>query len=266
MDLQIAGKTALVTGGSKGIGKAIAKGLAAEGCKVVVCARGEEELLQVKQEIEKNGGTALALSADLTSQDDVDNLISIIEEEYGRLDILVNNAGMTPGFHDFETIEMADWENIFALNVFGTVRVTKAALPLLKQTQNGRIINIGSESGVQPDGFMPEYNATKAAIINLSKSWSKAFAKYGILVNTVSPAFVMTPLLEDALEQEASEQNTTLEEQIEQFLKENRPHIELKRPGNPEEVAAAVTFLASEKASFITGENLRVDGGSVASQ
>ncbi|MFD2210500.1 SDR family NAD(P)-dependent oxidoreductase [Virgibacillus halophilus] len=266
MDLGLTGKIALVTGGSKGIGKAIAKSLASEGCKVAICARGEEDLLKVKEEVEMDGGSVLALSADLTKQEDVDHLISIIEEEFGGLDILVNNAGMTPGFYDFEKINMEDWEEIFALNVFGTVRVTKAALPLLKQRQNGRIINIGSESGVQPDGFMPEYNATKAALINLSKSWSKAFAKYGILVNTVSPAFVMTPLLENSLEQDASREGTTLEEQIQQFLQKNRPHIELKRPGKPEEVAAAVTFLSSEKSSFINGENLRVDGGSVAAQ
>lgn len=266
MELELAGKVALVTGGSKGIGKAIAKNLANEGCKVAICARGEEDLLAVKEEIEQDGGTALALAADLTSQTDVDNLVSIIEEEFGGIDILVNNAGMTPGFFDFEEISMEDWENIFALNVFGTVRVTKAVLPLLKKQENARVINIGSESGVQPDGFMPDYNATKAAIINLSKSWSKAFAKYGILVNSVSPAFVMTPLLEKSLEQDAVKQGTTVEEQIEQFLQNNRPHIELKRPGKPEEIAAAVTFLASAKASFITGTNLRVDGGSVAAQ
>ncbi|SES90663.1 NAD(P)-dependent dehydrogenase, short-chain alcohol dehydrogenase family [Salinibacillus kushneri] len=266
MDLGLANKVALVTGGSKGIGKAIAKALADENVKVAIAARSQEELEQTKHEIEQNGSTALSIVMDITNDDDVKQGITSVINHFGQLDILVNNAGITPGFFDFEDIEIDDWKKIFDINVFGMVRTTKTALPYLKESDAGRIINISSESGVQPDGFMPDYNATKAAIINMTKSWSKAFAKDGILVNTVSPAFILTPLLDQAMKQDADKQGISKEEAIQQFLKENRSHIEVKRPGNPEEVASSVVFLASNQASFINGTNLRVDGGSVASQ
>jgi NAD(P)-dependent dehydrogenase (short-subunit alcohol dehydrogenase family) len=124
---------------------------------------------------------------------------------------------------------------------------------------------MASESGIQPDPEMPHYNTSKAAMINLTKSLSKAYAKDGILVNTISPAFIKTPLVEHMLADQAAIKRITVQQAEEEFLCHNRPHIELGRAGKPEEVAAAVVFLASEAASFITGANLRVDGGSVAS-
>lgn len=266
MNLQLNDKVALVTGGSKGIGKEIAKGLAEEGCHVVICGRGKEDLDKAKREIEKDGGRILTTQADLTKQEDVNQLVSTTIDAHQTIDILVNNAGMTPGFYQFEDIAVDDWEYIFNLNVFGTVRVTKAVLPYMKENEYGRIINIGSESGIQPDAFMPDYNASKAAIINMTKSWSKAFAEDGILVNTISPAFVMTPLLEQSMKQEAEEKGVPFDDAVQQFLQENRPHIEVKRPGKPEEIASAVVYLASTQSSFINGANIRVDGGSVASQ
>jgi len=135
----------------------------------------------------------------------------------------------------------------------------------MKARKSGRIVNISSESAVQPDAMMPHYNASKGALNTLTKSLSKAFAPYGILVNAVSPAFIRTPLVQEMLERMAREQGMTVEAAQAAFLAQNRPHIELKRPGTPEEVANAVVFIASGAASFITGTNLRVDGGSVAS-
>jgi NAD(P)-dependent dehydrogenase (short-subunit alcohol dehydrogenase family) len=135
----------------------------------------------------------------------------------------------------------------------------------MQRQQWGRIVNISSESGTQPDAFMPQYNASKSALNSLTKSLSKAYAKDGILVNTVSPAFIMTPLVGEFMEQRAQAAGTSRAQAEAEFLAQNRPHIELKRPGRSEEVASAVVFLASEQASFITGTNLRVDGGSVAS-
>jgi 3-oxoacyl-[acyl-carrier protein] reductase len=266
VDLGLTNKTALVTGGTKGIGKAIAIALAAEGTNVVICGRGEEALNEAKKEIEQNGGIVLAVQADLSKQEDVDQLISAAIDRFQTIDILVNNAGMVGGFDDFESLEVEDWQELFNVNLFGTVRVTKAVIPYMKKSGFGRIINISSESGVQPDPFMPHYNASKAALINFTKSLSKAYAADGILVNTVSPAFIMTPLLENLLQDNAKKQNIEFEEAIQQFLRENRPHIEVKRPGTVEEVASAVVYLASSQASFINGVNLRVDGGSVASQ
>lgn len=151
------------------------------------------------------------------------------------------------------------------LNLFSAVRITRMVLPFMQKQHWGRILNIASESGIQPDPNMPHYNASKAALINLPKSLSKAYAKDGILVNSVSPAFIKTPLVEQMLADQAKARHITEQAAEEEFLRVNRPHIELRRAGTPEEVAAAVVFLASEAASFITGANLRVDGGSVAS-
>ncbi|MDQ0217415.1 SDR family oxidoreductase [Peribacillus cavernae] len=266
MNLELENKTALVTGGSKGIGKGIAKALAAEGANVVICGRGMEELQEAEKEIKQSGGNVLAVQADLTKQPDVDHLVSAAVDRFKTIDILVNNAGVASGFDDFESLEIEDWEQLFNINVFGTVRVTKAVIPYMKKAESGRIINISSESGVQPDAFMPHYNASKAALINFTKSLSKAYAENGILVNTVSPAFIMTPMLDNMLKQTAEKEGITFDEATQSFLKENRPHIEVKRPGRVEEVASAVVYLASSQASFINGVNLRVDGGSVASQ
>ncbi|PFN99598.1 ketoacyl reductase [Bacillus sp. AFS076308] len=265
MNLELKNKTALVTGSSKGIGKAIAMAFAEEGANVVICARGAEALNEASAEIEKTGGRVLAIQADLTKQADVDHLVASAIDRFKTVDILVNNAGIASGFDDFESLDIDEWQHIFDVNLFGTVRVTKAIIPFMKRTGFGRIINISSESGIQPDAFMPHYNASKAALINFTKSLSKAYAAEGILVNTVSPAFIMTPMLEDLLKDNAKKLNISYDEAIQQFLKENRPHVEVKRPGTVEEVASAVVYLASAKASFINGVNLRVDGGSVAS-
>jgi len=135
----------------------------------------------------------------------------------------------------------------------------------MKQNNWGRIINIASESGIQPDPFMPDYNAAKAALINFTKSLSKAYGFYNILINAVSPAMTNTELMEEILSKEAKAKNTTVENIMTDFLTHVRPNIVLKRPAMPEEIAYVVVFLASEKASFITGANIRVDGGSISS-
>lgn len=265
MNLELKNKTVLVTGGSKGIGKAIAMAFVEEGANVIICGRGEEALNETSAEIEKMGGSVLAVQADLTKQADVDYLISTAVDWYKTIDILVNNAGIASGFDDFESLDIDQWQHLFDVNLFGAVRVTKAVIPYMKNTGLGRIINISSESGIQPDAFMPHYNASKSALINFTKSLSKAYAADGILVNTVSPAFIMTPMLANFLKDNAAKLNISYEEAIQEFLKENRPHVEVKRLGTIEEVASAVVYLASNKASFINGVNLRVDGGSVAS-
>lgn len=265
MKLGLKEKVVLVTGASKGIGKAIAVAFAAEGSRVVLNARNQQELEQAVQEIRQSGGYALALAADVMSASEVQRLAQQTVERFGTVHVLVNNAGGAGGFASFEELSDEDWINIFNLNVLSAVRMTRALLPFMKQQKWGRIINIASESGIQPDPFMPHYNAAKAAVINLTKSLSKAYASDGILVNTVSPAFIKTPLVEHLLAAQAQEQGVTPQKAEQAFLRQNRPHIELGRPGTPEEVASAVVFLASEAASFITGANLRVDGGSVAS-
>ncbi len=265
MNLGLQEKVVLVTGASKGLGKAIAEAFAAEGSRVALTARNQRELEQIVQEIQQRGGQAIALAADLTNANAVNQLVSETIAHFGTVHVLVNNAGSIGRFAAFEELSDDDWANLFNVNLFSAVRITRAVLPAMRKQHWGRIINMASESGIQPDPEMPHYNASKAAMINLTKSLSKAYAKDGILVNTISPAFIKTPLVEHMLADQAAVKRITVQQAEEEFLCHNRPHIELGRAGKPEEVAAAVVFLASEAASFITGANLRVDGGSVAS-
>jgi 3-oxoacyl-[acyl-carrier protein] reductase len=266
MELGLKDKVVLVTGASKGIGKAVAEAFAAEGAKVAIAARGAQELERAARDISQSTGSkVIGIPADSTKADDIIRMTNDVLKRFGTVHVLVNNTGGVGAFAPFEALSDDDWLDVLNLNVLSAVRATRAVLPHMQKQKWGRIINISSESGTQPDAFMPHYNASKAAMNNLTKSLSKAYAKDGILVNTVSPAFIMTPLVSDMLKKIASEQGISEEQVTATFLAVNRPHIELKRPGESEEVAAAVVFLASEKASFITGTNLRVDGGSVAS-
>jgi 3-oxoacyl-[acyl-carrier protein] reductase len=266
MDLGLKGKVVLVTAASQGIGRAIAEAFAAEGSKVAITARNLEKVQKAANEIAKGSGAELiGIVADAMKPEDNVRMVEEVVKRFGTVQVLVNNAGGAGAFAAFQELADNDWLDVLNLNLMSAVRATRAVLPHMQRQKWGRIINISSESGTQPDAFMPHYNASKAALNNFTKGVSKAYGQDGILVNTVSPAFIMTPLLSDLLQKMAKEQGISRPEATAQFLEKNRPHIELKRPGKPEEVAAAVVFLASERASFITGANLRVDGGSVAS-
>ena len=266
MEINLKNKVALVTGGSKGIGRGAAEALSAAGAAVVICARNETELQVAAREITAaTGNNVIPLPADVTDEADVAQLISRVQQEVGDVDILVNNAGGIGQTGAFEDIAEEVYRELYDLNVVSMVRLMKAVLPAMKRKRWGRIINISSENGLQPYPDMIPYDLTKAAIINLSKAVSKTVGEYNILVNTVSPAFITTPLVDGMMQEQAKSKGITKEEAEQAFLHQNRPDIVLQRPGTIEEVGAAIVFLASEQASFITGTNLRVDGGSVAS-
>jgi NAD(P)-dependent dehydrogenase (short-subunit alcohol dehydrogenase family) len=266
MTLSLAGKTALVTGGSKGIGMAAALSLSEARARVAICSRNAEEVKKTAVEIEtKTGHRVVGIVADVSNQADVDRLVQETIDTLGGIDILVNNAGGIGETGIFEDISTEVYTSLYESNVVSMVRLVKAVLPGMKAKRWGRIINLSSENGLQPDPDMTPYNLTKAAIINFSKSLSKSLGGYNIPVNTVSPAFIYTPLVADMLEGIAAGKKISPEEALRQFLSDKRPDIVLKRVGRVEEVGAAIAFLASEQASFITGTNLRVDGGSVAS-
>lgn len=265
MELGLNNKVVLVTGASRGIGRAISEAFAREGAKVAMNARNQDELRRVAAELQATGAVVEPFPSDLSVASSAKEVVDRAAARLGPIQVLVNNVGGIGAFAPFEDLTDEDWLRIFELNVMSAVRATRAVLPYMQKLKWGRIINISSESGTQPDALMPHYNASKASMNNLTKSLSKAYARDGILVNTVSPAFILTPLVEDMLGKMAKQQGISREEARSQMLTQNRPHIELKRPGTSEEVAAAVVFLASERASFITGSNLRVDGGSVAS-
>jgi len=266
MDLGLNDKTALITGASKGIGYGIAESLASEGADIVICARHEDELEEAANNLRRHGSRVLAIPADLIESQDIQKLVDAATDAFEQIDILVNNAGTIGEYGTFADTPMEEWRAVFELNLFAVVELTQKIIPLMQKQGWGRVINVSSENGTQPYPDMIHYSASKGALDNFTKALSKQYANDGILINTISPAFIETPLVEGMIQQMAEEQGVSKEQVIESFLEENRPHIELKRPGTIDEVGAVAAFLASEKASYINGSNYRIDGGSVAAE
>lgn len=264
MDLGLDGRTAIVTGASVGIGEGIADALATEGCDVVICARGEDELDAAAEDLADREGDVVPVTADVTRQEDVDHLVDAARERFGGVDVLVNNAGTLGSESPLHEVTIEEWERVFDVNVTAAARTSKAALPDMREQGWGRIVNVASEAASQPDAFKPHYDASKAALVNLTKNLSKTYGEDGVRVNAVSPATTVTPLVEDLLEERAAENGVTRAEAEQRFLDEERPGIVADRLGLPEDVGGVVAFLASEHAEFVTGANYRVDGGSIS--
>ena len=266
MNIDLTGKVALVTGASQGISEAVARGLHREGAKVALLARTQGPLDALAREL---GDRAFAVAADVLDAASLSAAINAAEERLGPIDIAVNNAGgiiTSDGelFRPFEAVPDADWFGTFELNVMSAVRVSRALAPKMAERGWGRIINISSENGVQPDPVAVEYAAAKGALNAMTKALSKAYGGQGVLVNVVSPAYIDTPVVRSVLSQMPGGDTLAPDQLTQQFLGQFRPNIVVGHAGSPDEVAAAVVFLASNAASFITGTNLRVDGGSVA--
>lgn len=253
MDLGLSGRVAIVTGSSYGIGKAIAECLIEEGAKVVLCARNLDSLQETTAEL---GANALAVQADMTSQGDIQALFDKTVEAFGKLDILVNNAG---GTHLSQLLDLPDddWQQNIDVNLFSVIRCTRLAIPLMRAQSWGRVINLSSIFGKQPGAGMIDYNATKAAVISLTKTLADELAADNVLVNAVCPGPVHTPLWDNAAKMIDPNDPQGM---MDDFAAANIP---LGRFGRVEEVASLVTFLASERASFITGAAYDIDGGMV---
>ncbi len=263
MDLGLKGRTAIVTGGSKGIGREIAITLAAEAAQVVVVARGQAAVDETVADVIRAGGKGMGIAADVTGAGVAQSVAQSVIERFGGIDILINNAGGQRKRAGFDELTDQDFLDAYTDNVLSVVRLTRAVLPSMRQHRWGRIINIVSEAATQPDRVFQHYNAAKAAELNLTKSLSKALAKDGILVNAVSPGLISTPGIEESFARGAREQNRSVEEVKADFVRKFKVGLVLARPGESSEVAAVVAFLASERASYVTGANYRVDGGSV---
>ena len=241
-------KVALVTGASRGIGKAIALDLASNGASIAVNYAGNEaKANEVVDEIKANGGNAIAIKADVSNGDEVQAMIKEVLNEFGQLDILVNNAGIT---RDNLLMRMKDseWDDVIDTNLKGVFLCTKAVTRQMMKQRNGRFINITSVVGVSGNAGQANYVAAKAGVIGLTKTTAKELASRNITVNAVAPGFITTDMTDE------------LNEDIKADLLKQIPLATL---GEPSDIANVVTFLASEKSKYITGQTLHVNGGMV---
>ncbi len=246
--MQLSGKTAIVTGGSRGIGRAIALKLAELGANIVVnYSSSPDKANEVIKEIEAIGVKAMAIKADVSKNNEVEEFISAVEEKFSTIDILVNNAGITK---DTLLMKMKedDWDKVISINLKGTFNCTKAVIKKMMKQRRGKIVNIASVIGLIGNAGQANYAASKAGIIGFTKSVAKEVGSRGINVNAVAPGFIQTDMTD------------ILSDEVKESISKNIPFKEL---GSPEDVANAVAFLCMNESKYITGQVLNVDGGMV---
>lgn len=243
--ISLNGRVALVTGASQGIGRACALALAKAGAQVALAARNQEKLVEVAAEIATAGGTAAVFALDVASEESIQAGARAVLAHYGKVEILVNNAGIT---RDTLALRMkhADWDAVLNTNLTGAFLLTQAVMQSMLKARWGRILNITSVVGQTGQAGQANYAASKAGLIGLTKSLARELASRNITVNAVAPGYIETPMTEVLNEQQRSAMMT---------------QIPLSRAGTPEDIAHAVTFLASDQASYITGHVLDVNGG-----
>lgn len=257
MELELRDKTAIVTAASHGLGKACAFRLAREGANVVICARGKEDLMKTAEEISAATGRRVEwVQADVTKSDDIEMLVDATRIAFDGVDILVTNCG-GPKRGSFITLDDASWREACDMVLMSVVRLIRAAVPHMRNMQSGRIINIVSVSVKQPIEHLMLSNSLRSAVVGLAKTLSNELAPFGILVNNVAPGYTLTNRIYDLAMDEAKELGISHEE----IMATYHENIPLNRMARPEEIADVVAFLASGRASYITGATIPVDGG-----
>ncbi|MCX6151924.1 MAG: SDR family oxidoreductase [Ignavibacteriales bacterium] len=257
MDFQIKGKTALVTASSLGIGRAVAELLIQEGCQVAICARDKEKLISTALEIKKQYDVEpIWLVCDINDEKDINKTFDVVQKNFGSIDILVNNCGGPAPGH-FDDLLDENWQSAFEQVLLSAVRFTRKALPGMKEKRWGRIINITSLSVKQPVENLMLSNSLRAGIIGFAKTLSNEVGKYNITVNNIAPGYTLTNRLYELAKNKAKIGGESHEHIIAEMSKE----VPLGRLARPDEIAAAVVFLASEQAAYITGTTIQVDGG-----
>jgi 3-oxoacyl-[acyl-carrier protein] reductase len=258
MDLGLKDQIAVITGGSVGIGLAVAKGLAAEGVHLVLCARNEDRVVEEAQQIAAEFGVkAMGVAADVTKAEDINRLVAKTEAEFGGVDILINNAG-TGSNEKIMSAPDDKWQYYWDLHVMAAVRLSRGLVPMMQPRGGGVIINNASICAKQPLDYEPIYNVTKAALMMFSKNLSEEVIGDGIRVNCINPGLILTPDWIKTAKQLTEGTDTTWEEHLQNIADENTP---IKRFATPEELAHFFVFLCSPRASYCVGSTYYVDGG-----
>ena len=266
MDLGLAGRACVVTGASRGIGRETAVQLCAEGASVLLVARGEQRLREVQEEADgagaKAGGRAAVLALDVTAPEAGERMLAVAGEYFGSLDVLVNNAGSAQ-WRDLDEVPDEDWRAQYELNVMAPLRAMRAAAPAMAEHGWGRIVNVCSTAGKRPSAAMPEYSVAKAAELSLSRLFADRYAKAGVLVNAICPGPVESEMWMDPgglLDQSRDLSGAGSREEALAEAGSKRP---IGRLADPAEIASAIVFLCSARASYVAGAAWSVDGGTV---
>lgn len=265
MNLGLDGKVALVLASSKGLGLACAKGFYREGANVIICSRTKENLKRAQNEIEKLKSTGLnnviyPIVADLKEESQIRSLVNNSIRQFGKIDILIHNAGGPPSA-PINKITHTDWQNSIDLNLLSFIRITELIIPIMQKQKSGRIIAITSVSVKQPLSNLVLSNTTRLGVVGYAKTLSNEYAQDNILVNVVCPGPNLTDRMKELIKTQIIETGKSEQEVMNTWI----DSIPLGRLGKPEELASLVIFLASEKASYITGTVIQVDGGFVRS-
>jgi 3-oxoacyl-[acyl-carrier protein] reductase len=260
MDLGIADRAYIVTGASAGIGRSTAELLVAEGASVLVCARGDDRLRALAEELENRGGSVARLAVDVADPASSEAVRDAALAAFGRIDGVINAAGVSTGEHLREFTD-ASWAALYQTNTLSAVRLAMTCIPTMREAGWGRVVNVASTAGRDPDPRFASYGAAKAALMHATRSLSRSFSKYGVLVNCVLPGLTRSESVLAGYESAAQHMGVTPDE-VERRMMELEP-ISMGRTGNPDEVARMIVFLASEASSWTTGVNVQVDGGTI---